>query len=249
VEALSDDPLAEVRWVVSQAASVHASGIPHAIVAYANLFDEDVEVLLQQYAAIPSVKGIRQITNHHPTNSNLTWPKVDRDFWHDAQWINRFKLLAKYNLSFDAHLNPHQLKAAMQVFAAHSNIPVIINHLGCLHLGQGEAEDQKNIDTWRQSLRELSGLAHVSIKLSMLWFTKAGWPSDPETEVLVSGFVHEVINMFGTKRCMFASNLPVDNLHVAPDVLINAFKKIVSNLSESDQQDLFYNTAERIYHL
>jgi len=140
VEALSDDPLAEFKWVVELTKRPEALGVEHAIVARALLHDPNVENLLKQYANYPSIKGIRQIINHHPTNPTLTWPTIDQDYLHNEQWKKGYALLAKYNFSFDLQLNPHQMKTAASFLALHPQTPVILDHLGSLYLGNSTAE-------------------------------------------------------------------------------------------------------------
>ena len=60
-----------------------------------------------------------------------------------------------------------------------------------------------------------------------------------------------VIKSFGTKRCMFESNFPVDKDCVSYRTLWNTFKRIASkmNLSESEKNDIFHDTACRVYKL
>jgi len=247
VEAISDDHLAETKWVIELAKRPETLGVEHAIVAYAPLHDPNVENLLKQYARYPSIKGIRQIVNHHPTDPNLTWPKIDQDFLQNEQWKKGYALLAKYNLSFDLQLNPHQMKSAASFIALHPQIPVIVNHLGTLHLGDSDAENQRAIETWRDGMKSLSKIPHVYVKLSMLRFTKPGWETNPEGKKFIGKLVLEVIQLFGTKRCMFASNYPVDAFDSNPEDLYGAFREIVSNLTKEQQHDLFYATSDRVY--
>jgi len=251
VEAISSSPITEAKWCCAFLEDPAVSHIKQAVVPRANFLDDhqNVEKLLQEYASYPAIKGIRQIVNHHPTNPKLTWPNVTEDFLLNATWKKNFGLLSKYNFSFDLQLNPHQMKAAAELISQHANIPIIVNHMGCLFLGVGEEAQKNAIHVWREGMSLLAKLPNVSVKISMLTFTKPKWEHDKQSNELMKSLVNEVISMFGTKRCMFASNYPVDEVDIAPNVLYKAFLEMVSHLTPEQQQDLFYNTADRVYRL
>ncbi len=69
------------------------------------------------------------------------------------------------------------------------------------------------------------------------------------TEAMIRPYVRETIHLFGTERCMFASNFPVDGMYSSFDFLWSAYRNIVSDMSIGDQERLFRATAERIYRL
>lgn len=63
-------------------------------------------LLLNNWLSRLKVVGIRQILNHHPEDSSLTWPKVYSSNYltNDSAFRHGFSLLQKYNLSFDLHV-------------------------------------------------------------------------------------------------------------------------------------------------
>jgi len=250
VEALSDLPYAEATWAIKVSQDPEIRDVQHGIVAFAQLDSHNVEDLLKLYSKYPAIKGIRQIINHHPKNPGLTWPKVTEDYLYNTTWIKNYALLEKYNFSFDMQLNPHQFKKAAELISQHPKINVIINHLGCLHLGSTKAEEENALALWRQDLKLLSTLKNVYIKLSMLEFTKAGWVTDRTHRKFITNLVREVIRLFGSDRCMFASNWPVDHRpNVSLVELYDAFDEIASDFSQRERYDLFYATADRVYRL
>jgi len=249
VEAISDDPLAEAKWVLDLAKRPEARGIIHGVVAYAELQDPNIETLLREYAKYPAIKGIRQILNYHPTNPKITWPKVTQELSQNASWKKGYALLSKYNLSFDLQLNPHQIQNVVKFIAQHPETPVIVNHLCTLLVGESPEENAQAIATWRAGIKSLSMLHHVTMKLSMLSYTKPGWETDPNKKKFIKDIVHEVISLFGTKRCMIGSNFPVDAMGVSAAELYRALREIVADLSTEQQYDLFYGTAEKVYRL
>jgi predicted TIM-barrel fold metal-dependent hydrolase len=250
VEALSNYPYAEATWAIKMSQEPEIKNVENGVVAFAQLDKEDVDTLLQIYSQYPSIKGIRQILNHHPKNPNLTWPNVKEDYLHNPTWQKNYSLLAKYNFSFDMQLNPHQMEKASEIVSNNPNVTVIVDHLGTLHLGSSKSEEEQNLSIWRKGLKLLSSHKNVYIKLSMLEFTLPGYTKDPTKRKFVTNLVREVINLFGADRCMFASNWPVDSI---PDVtlpeLYDVFEEIASIFTQKEKYDLFYGTADRVYRL
>lgn len=252
VEAISDDPAKEVNWVTSVVSNRAIEGnedIGHKIVAYADLSaaTEEVCSVLDAYRKNPLVTGIRQIVNHHPTVPRLTWPKVHCEYLKNEAWRRNFPLLAKYNYSFDLQLNPHQIQDALPIIRENPEVVVIVDHLNSIHLGQGEAEDLRNLQYWREGLAQLAKLPNVFMKLSMLPFVIP--PKDGVFESQVKELVLETIGLFTTKRCMFASNYPVDKEQIGPKELYSQFCAFVENFTVDEKCDLFYNTARNVYKM
>ncbi|KAL6056209.1 putative metal-dependent hydrolase, TIM-barrel fold [Balamuthia mandrillaris] len=275
VEALSDDPVKETEWV----ASLNSPFIK-GIVSYAYLADEQVEQVLKAHSRFTQVKGIRQILNHHPTDSSLVWPKVhSANYFAEAAFGHGFSLLQKYNLSFDLHANPHQLKTAAAFLKDYPSTPVVLDHLGTLHLPTLSSSSPQPHQThlllqeWEEGMKALSQLPQVHVKLSMLgwvyplWFEKD--EQHQEAVQQVRDCMMQVVRMFGPERCMFASNMPVDRVifgeegkerkskedELSAEVMYGRFKEWVEEemrmekLAPEAMHQLFHRTAETFYRL
>ena len=224
---------AEAEWVSRRLAE---SPRPYVMAASAPLEYAGVGALLDQLAADDAVRGVRQILNHQPS-----WPRNEQlgNLLDDAGWRRGFALLAEYSLRFDLQLNPHQFAQAARVVAAHPRVPVVINHLGTPTLA-----DLRAGDTYWEGMRALADCANTTIKLSMLPYVDADWAAN----ALVTESVLRVIELFGTTRCFFASNFPVDQKSGWPaDRLFRAFARLVSRMSAADRQRLFADNAMRAY--
>ena len=57
------------------------------------------------------------------------------------------------------------------------------------------------------------------------------------------------IDIFGTDRCLFASNFPVDKLASDYDAIWYAFAQITADFSAGERQKLFHDNAARLYRL
>lgn len=233
VEAFPADPVAETRALQAVA---DASPIPLAIIASADLSSPDAEALLTRHAAFPILRGIRQVVNRHP---DPLYNYVGRDFMREPAWQQGFKLLAKFGLSFDMQLYPHQFGEAAEIAAANPDTPIIINHAG-----MWAERDLAGWRAWRDGLRTLAARPNMFIKISGLGMFDHRFTIDS-----LRPLVLETVDAFGTDRAMFASNFPVDKLFSNYPILWAAYAGIVAGCSEDEQAALFRTNAERIYRL
>jgi predicted TIM-barrel fold metal-dependent hydrolase len=206
--------------------------MPNGIVAYAPLQCPNLQTKLFDHVRRRNVRGIRQIVNWH-RDPNRTYSERDRTL--DAEWQAGFALLKRYDLSFDLQAYPGQFPALAKLIAQHPETPVIINHAG---MGvDGDAD-------WRAGMQLMATLPTVSVKLSGLGFV---WrPLDPE---LVRKRVLDTIELFGTARCMFASDFPTDRLFADFDTTMGNYEAAVADFTEGERRALFGRNANRIYRL
>ena len=228
------DPLAETRWLQSLA---DAGGFPQGIVAYADLSSPGVEALLAAHAAQRNVRGIRQILNVH---ADPRFDYVGRHFMRESAWRAGFGLLHKFGLSFDLQIYPTQMAEAAQLARDHEHTPLVLNHSGMFVDRTGLAGWRQ----WRDGLRGLAACPNVSVKISGLGMVDHHWTLES-----IRPYVLETIDAFGTGRCMFASNFPVDRLHAGYRAVWHAFASIVGDAGEAEHAALFRDNAMRIYRL
>lgn len=222
--------LDETRWL--QALS-DARGLPTGLVAFAALDAPNVEALLEAHAAYRAVRGVRHIVNWH-ADPNRTY--TPRDVTGDPAWRAGFGLLAKYGLSFDLQCYPGQMLGLADLFARHPDTPVMINHAG-MPVDADRTE-------WRDGMKALAALPQVSTKLSGFGFAHRQWTEDQLRPLIL-----ETIDIFGTDRCMFASDVPTDKLFGSLDKHLTAYAAIIAGFSEGERRDLFGRNANRLYRL
>lgn len=228
-----DTPLLETRWLEQERVR---TGLPSAIVAHADLSLQNAEETLAQHAEYASVRGIRQIINRH---DDPFYNFAPVDYLHDSRWRENFALLSKYGLSFDLQCYPHQFSDFAALCARHPNIPVILNHTGMPLVRQ-----KGGLAAWRHDMPKLAQLEHVSVKISGLGMMDPNWTHDT-----IRPIVLETIDLFGSERCMFASNFPVDKLFGSFQTHFEAFDSITADFGQSDRENVFQKTAERIYRI
>jgi predicted TIM-barrel fold metal-dependent hydrolase len=237
VEANPADPLAEACWLQSQADDPANHGHPHGIVASADLSRADAAILLERLSAIRNVRGIRQILNVH---SDPRFDYVGRHFMRDVQWRANLQRLVRYGWSFDLQIYPSQAPLAVEVIRENPGITFIVNHAGMFvdrhHVAGWRA--------WRDGIRALAACENTALKLSGFTMFDHRWTLES-----VRPYVLEAIDAFGTARCMFASNFPIDGLHATYTALWSAYAEVVSGASTTEREQLFTNNARRYYHL
>ncbi len=233
-DAAPSDALAETRWLTEVAN--RSGGLPHAIVAYADFSQPDVESVLEAHCAYDRVRGVRQILNFHESPRLSYTPS---NYLEDETWRSNFPLLAKFGLSFDLQIYYQQMQRAAQLAAEHPDIQFILNHTG-----MPVERDVRGIEGWREGMMALAECPNVAVKISGLGMTDPRW-----TTKRIEPFVLETIAIFGVERCMFGSNFPVDGLFSSYDALFDAYRAIVSDFSAPEQSMLFQNNAERFYRI
>jgi predicted TIM-barrel fold metal-dependent hydrolase len=76
-----------------------------------------------------------------------------------------------------------------------------------------------------------------------------GVPGQPWTPRLQKPVVDALLTSFGTGRCLFASNFPVDGLIASLDDIFQSFKALTRHLAPAQRLALFCDNACRLYRL
>ena len=277
VESMPDNGLSEVQWIESLGAATTVQ----AIVASCQLADDPTIVRqnLQQLTKVsPKVRGIRWILDCVKNDegdilrpathaNNLRHDGIDylNDPEHSQTFEQGFKLLQEFNLSFDLQCAPSQLVKAAELCSRHSDIPVVINHLGKPMQLFGENNDEivpneAKLDEWRNGMAAMAKLPHVYVKISGLGWGVPNWKTSALGQDLVKKLCQETIELFGPERCMVATNWFKDASSADSDglgdigpsadeylsFLLDWFR---DDLSLEEQRMLFAGTARKFYKI
>lgn len=233
IEAVPADPVIETRWLQE---TTKSEGLPSGIVARVELHKPDAEKVIAEQANFPKVRGVRHIVNWH---RDPKYTFTDHDFLTDDAWLAGFRLLRKYDLSFDLQLYPAQMGDAAELARRNPGTLIIVNHAG-----MPLERDEAGLALWREGMRQLGGEPNVVAKISGLGMVDWRW-----SEVGIRPFVLDVIDRFGVERVMFGSNFPVDKLYSSFDALYGSFESIVGSFSDSEKERLFRGNTLRHYRL
>jgi predicted TIM-barrel fold metal-dependent hydrolase len=228
-------PLGEAHWESSLAAR---AGFPNAIVGQVWLDRDDVVPVLDAHARSPLVRSVR----HKPA----TVPRADyrADFAAPGsmrcdQWRQGYELLASRRLMFELQAPWWHLTEAAELARDFPQVRIVINHTGL----PADRSDE-GLRQWRQALDAVALFPNVWLKISGLGERDVIWSVERNLPV-----VRDALASFGIKRCLFASNYPVDSLVVRLDDLFSGFKAMVSNRSPEERLALFHDNAVALYGL
>ncbi len=231
------NPVGETAWLQSVHDDPVAGGLPSAAVAYADLQADDVENVLARHCEYPLMRGIRYMLNY--ANETRFRFATRNGLMQNPAWLRGYRLLAKYGLSFDCQVWPWQLTEAAILAAENPDVPIILNHTG-----MPIRRDPEGIEEWRDGIKALAGNPNASAKISGLGMLDRQWNAER-----IRPFVLDTIDAFGTERCMFASNYPVDRLFGPYGEIWRAFDEITTGFSSKERSNLFHDNAVRIYRL
>eukprot|EP01119_Soliformovum_irregulare_P002282 TRINITY_DN12566_c0_g1_i1.p1 TRINITY_DN12566_c0_g1~~TRINITY_DN12566_c0_g1_i1.p1 ORF type:complete len:310 (-),score=96.29 TRINITY_DN12566_c0_g1_i1:49-864(-) len=225
----------EVTYVQNLA---NEKGWPLAIVAYANLADDNIEEQLQWYAKHPRMRGIRQQMNYH-TRPDLRVAERE-DYMTDPKWNQGYALLEKYNMTFDLQLWYPQMNDAIKLARAHPNINIIIDHVA-LPMGYLDPS-QEAVDGWKAAVKAISACPNVYIKISGLAMTVDldAWKQ----------YVVHAVESFGPDRCVFGSNFPVDRMKgESIEKIFHLYNDALQSYSIQDRKKIFHDNAVKFYRI
>ena len=209
-------------------------------------------------------RGIRHISAWDASTditSNFDWWRVrniPKGLLLYSKFREGFACLQKYGLSFDAWLYHPQLMELVDLAQTFPSITIIVNHAGGpIGMGPYVGKREEVLQEWKLGIAALASCPNVFVKLGGLghelggfgWHERAIPPSSAELAEAMAPYFHWCIEQFGTNRCMFESNFPVDKISYSYTVLWNAFKHIVKDFSPKNRAALFYDTAVRVYRL
>ena len=236
--------------------------IAKAIVGFADLLlgDSVEKVLDAHLEQSPNrFKGIRhacgwdssdQIRNSHTNPSRFLY--IDETFQ------KGFSKLYGHGLTFDAWLYHPQHEDLLALAKSFPNQIIIVDHVGGpLGIGPYQNERQSVFKCWKKTISQLAECENVLIKLGGLcmatsgfeWHKKKQPPSSLQLAEATAPYLNFCIEQFGTKRCMFESNFPVDKISCSYNVLWNSFKRITQSFSDEEKQDLFHDVATKTYNI
>ena len=260
-------PLGETEFV-NGVAAMSASGLYGdsrlcaGIVGFADLtLGARARTILQAQIAAGSgrFKGVRYITAWDPDETiRSSSIRPPQGLLGDPAFREGFACLGPLGLSFDAWLFHPQLDELTDLARAFPGTAIVMDHVGgAAHVGPYASRRDAVFTDWKAAMARLAGCPNVFVKLGGLGMKLFGFnfheralpPSSEELAVAWRPYVETCVELFGTRRCMYESNFPVDKGTCSYPVLWNAFKRISAGASAAEKADLFCFTAARFYRL
>lgn len=218
------DPVDETAWLDGVS---REHGMPNAIVAYCDLGAADAEAQLARHVeASPLMRAVR--IRVHPDDP-------------DEAFRRSYAALGRLGFSYDLNASPGKLLAGKATAEAFPDIQVIL-----CHAGFPERRDDEYFQLWKREMSALAEAENVACKISGLGMVDHDW-----TVESIRPWVLHCIEAFGTERCMFGTNWPVDILYATYLEKVDAYRIILARegFSRADQEKLLYRNAERFYRI
>lgn len=233
-----------------------------AIVAYADLtLGSGVSHVLEAHAeaAGGALRGIR-----HSVSRDTNFPDgivlrpAPAGLLGNSDYREGLRTLASLGFSYDAMLYHQQLPELSETARAIPNLPIILDHMGTkLGLGPYALDERQTFAEWRAAMADLAQFDNVSVKIGGMgmiicgaqWHERPRPPSSTELAAAWRPQIETCIELFGTDRCMFESNFPVDKAMVSYRTLWNTFKRVTEGASSDERAALFAGTAARLYRI
>lgn len=203
--------------------------------------------------------GIRHtlVWDTDPFFMNAAYPSSE-DLMETPAFRGGFAQLAPLGLSFDAWLFHHQIPRLTSLARAFPDTRIVLNHCGgVMGIGPYAGRRDEMFKAWRLSMLELAACPNVSVKLSGLGMRLSGFgfedgeraPSSEELADAWRPWIEACIEAFGTSRCMYGSNFPVDKGSYAYGVGLNALKRITQGATTNERGNIFCRSAQEFYRI
>jgi predicted TIM-barrel fold metal-dependent hydrolase len=169
-----------------------------------------------------------------------------------------FRHLASRKLSFEVWCAHTQIHEATSLARAFPDTTIVLDHFGGpIGIGPYAGKQDEVFAFWKTQIDELARCPNVVAKLGGCYMEVNGYgfekrsspPSSAELAEASRRYFEHTIDRFGTNRCMFESNFPVDKVSCSYTVLWNSFKRFSKGYSADERAALFYGTAARVYRL
>jgi predicted TIM-barrel fold metal-dependent hydrolase len=224
----------EAAWVQ---ATADKHGFPHAIVAYADMDTDDVRPQLDRLARYPLLRGVRMQLHWH---DNPLYRFAGRpDLCADARIRANVARLSDYGFSFDLQVFSGQMEGAAALAENCPAVTFILQHAGML-----EDLSPAGREAWRAGMLRLAACSNVVCKLSGLGtFIHRNDPAH------IAGIVEEAVAMFGSSRCLFGSNFPIEKLWTSFGDLVATYRAALAAFDDGECDAILRTNAIRVYRL
>jgi predicted TIM-barrel fold metal-dependent hydrolase len=233
-----------------------------AIVCHADLsLGERVDEVLQQHmgAAQGRLRGVRQraATVDGPVGRLTPEPRRPR-LLSEPGFRRGFARLQPLGLAFDAWIYHTQLQELVDLADRFPHTTIVVNHIGGpLGVLDFQSRRAEVLREWEHDLHAVAERPNTRIKIGGMGMPVLGFGFEqcerpPGAQTLAEAwkpFIEICATAFGTERCMFESNFPIDKQSCSYGELWNAFKLATSGWSPRERSDLFYRTACLGYRL
>jgi predicted TIM-barrel fold metal-dependent hydrolase len=216
------DPVEETAWLQELG---DATGWPDAVIASCDLAADDAARQVERHLEHGRLRGFRDMR-----------PAAILD---DDAFRRGYALLGAHGLVFCHQVGWADWTRARDLARAFPQTTFCLDQSG-----MPEQRDAEYLDARRGALLELGREPNVVCKISSLGMKDPRW-----TVATRRPWVMGCLDAFGTERCFFGSNWPIERLYSSYSDVVAAFRSIVAELSPAEQAQVLAGNAERIFRI
>jgi L-fuconolactonase len=215
----------ESRWLLELA---DRAPIIRGVVGWVDLRSEKVVGQLAELARHPKFRGVRHVVQDEP----------DPNFMVGEAFQRGIGQLHEFGLTYDILIFPKQLPAAIELARKFPNQPFVLDHIAKPPIKAAA------LSPWREKIRVLAAMPHVSCKVSGLVTEAdhAAWKADD-----FKPYLDVVFEAFGEERLMFGSDWPVCLLAGSYARVFALVDDYARQLGASARSKLFGRNCARFY--
>ena len=222
----SADPVEETMWLQAMA---DKTGWPQGIVGDARLQSADVEKTIERHMEYANFRGLRDF--------------AQGDYLVDPDFHRGYALLEKYNLAYDLDVLWGDMHKAADLARKFPNITLVVDHAGF-----PQERTNEYLEQWKSGMASFKDVDNAVIKISGLGMgdqmAGSNWTIDS-----LRPYVLGCIEAFGVERSFFGTNWPVDKMYSTYGELVTAYRELISEFSDDEQQALLSKNAEKYYRV
>ena len=112
------------------------------------------------------------------------------------------------------------------------------------HCGMPEDTSKAGLTIWADGMQRLAEQPNVHCKFSGL-----GTFIHRNDPAFISDITGQCLEWFGTSRCLFGSNYPIERIWTEYKPIVEAFEKAIAQLDEADQVAIMGENAAELYQI
>lgn len=236
VEAKFDParPLDETRWLEGLAAE---TGLPTVCVGQVDMAAPEAAEVLAGHAESPLIRGVRAFPEAAETPAEAR--RGAPGSMDDPAFRAAMPALQSHGLSLDIQVAWWHLDALAALAADFPETQIVLNHSGL-----PADRSAEGLAGWRAAMEGAAAQDNVALKISGLGIRGQPWRLADNAAV-----IREALAIFGSGRCLFASNYPVDSLVGEYRTIVGGFREATRGLAPEVAAALFHDNAARIYRV
>jgi predicted TIM-barrel fold metal-dependent hydrolase len=158
---------------------------------------------------------------------------------HDPVLRRNIAALADLGWLFELQVFAPQMADAAEFVAAFPETTFVLVHAGML-----VGTEPSAVDEWTRGMRLLAERPNVVVKL-----TGQGTFVHRVDQELIDLVTGTCLELFGSRRCMWGSNFPVEKIWTDLPTLVAAWRRALARHPSGVRHDVFAGTARRVYAL